>query len=170
VKIFKSMQKITKASSEQAQLIHELVHQIYKPTYQDILSEEQILFMLEQSYTISALKEAIATSQDFYLSWDERDRAVGFMALKDSTSNVLRIEKLYLLPETQGKGYGSDFIDFAKQEAKRRDKSILELNVNRGNKAYFFYLKKGFKVTQEVDIPYFGYILDDYVMQKEVIS
>ena len=162
------MSTITKATAAQAQIIHELVHQIYKPTYQAILSDEQIQFMLDRSYTVTALQEAMEAEQDFYLIWDDTECAVGFMALKNSTEDILRIEKLYLLPETQGKGYGSDFIAYAKQEAMQRNKSILELNVNRGNSAYFFYLKKGFKVTQEIDIPYFGYVLDDYIMQATV--
>ncbi len=59
-------------------------------------------------------------------------------------------------------------ISFAEEEATQRGRDTLELNVNRGNKAYYFYLKQGFEVVEEVDIPYYGYILDDYVMQKKI--
>ena len=162
------MKKITQAIKEEAHLIHELVHQIYPPTYKHILSDDQIQFMLEKNYTISSLYEAMDSGQDFFLIWDDQDNPVGFMAVKSNMQDVLRIEKLYLLPETQGKGFGSEFIAFAEGIAINSKKSILELNVNRGNHAYYFYLKKGFKVIQEVDIPYYGYILDDYVMQKVI--
>ncbi len=162
------MQKITQATKEDAHLIHKLVHQIYGPTYSLILSDEQIQFMLEKNYTITSLHEAMDEGQDFYLIWDDQGNPVGFMALKSNIENVLRIEKLYLLPITQGKGFGTEFISFAEDTARNNKKSILELNVNRGNKAYYFYLKKGFKVIQEIDIPYHGYILDDYIMQKNV--
>jgi len=159
---------VFKANIEQAQIIHDLVHQIYFPTYKDILSVDQIDFMLERSYTVEALQKAMTTDQDFYLLQDADSRYVGFMALNDSAAETVRIEKLYLLPETQGKGCGKQLISFAGDVARSVHKKILELNVNRGNKAYHFYLSQGFKVTQEVDIPYFGYVLDDYVMQKEV--
>jgi ribosomal protein S18 acetylase RimI-like enzyme len=59
-------------------------------------------------------------------------------------------------------------IDFAQIQAQASGKAVLELNVNRGNSAYEFYKKIGFKVVEEVDISYYGYILDDYVMQREI--
>lgn len=158
---------IHRASFDDAAIIHRLAHQIYFPTYIGILSEEQMFFMLEKSYTIHALQESMKSDQDFFLAF-EQENPVGFIALKNIDEAVLRIEKLYLLPQTQGKGFGSRLIDFAIEQAKLKHKSVIELNVNRGNPAYNFYLKKGFKVVQEVDIPYFGYILDDYVMQIEL--
>ena len=161
------MLQIEKATTEDASIIHELAHQIYYPTYSGILSQEQMDFMLEKSYTVSALQESMLNDQDFYIAYDQQ-APIGFIALKSKNATILRIEKLYLLPLTQGKGFGSQLIDFAKNEASLRNKSIVELNVNRGNKAYYFYLKIGFKVVQEVDIPYFGYILDDYVMQVRI--
>lgn len=161
------MLEIRKANLEDAQLIHELVHQIYYPTYKEILSQGQIDFMLEKSYTVKALQESMSLDQDFYLALYDQ-RPVGFIALGAKDHKILRIEKLYLLPSTQGKGIGLKLIEFAKESAKKQDKSIVELNVNRGNKAYYFYLKTGFKVIEEVDIPYFGYVLDDYVMQISI--
>lgn len=157
---------VIKATADQAQIIHNLVHQIYYPTYKDILTKDQIDFMLDKSYTISALVESMCTDQDFYLLKEE-DVYIGFMALKQATDAIVRIEKLYLLPDTQGKGCGKLLINHAQDIALSNGKHVLELNVNRGNNAYHFYLKQGFKVIQEIDIPYYGYILDDYVMQKD---
>lgn len=159
---------IFKIDVDQAQLVHDLVHQIYYPTYCDILTKDQIEFMLEKSYTVPALQQAIQTDQHFYVLQDVEGVNLGFMAVKSASQDVLRIEKLYLLPQAQGLGAGRHLISYASSLASEEGKSILELNVNRGNKAYHFYLKQGFKVTQEVDISYFGYVLDDYVMQKTV--
>jgi GNAT superfamily N-acetyltransferase len=152
------------ANLAEAEIIHQLAHQIYYPTYTGVLSDDQMEFMLERSYTVRALQESMRTDQDFYLAFDVRN-PVGFMSLKNKDEDILRIEKLYLLPQTQGKGFGKELISFAKEEAKSRNKNIVQLNVNRGNKAYYFYLKMGFTVVEEIDIPYFDYILDDYVMQ-----
>ncbi len=159
---------VVKIDVSQVHLIHDLVHQIYYPTYRNILTKDQIDFMLEQSYTVAALQKALLMDQDFYVLKSLDGTDLGFMALKDATNDILRIEKLYLLPNAQGMGAGKFFISFASSIAKEFGKKFLELNVNRANNAYYFYLKQGFKVTQEIDIPYYGYILDDYIMQKTV--
>lgn len=159
---------VEKAGLDGIDHIQRLIFEIYPATYSDILSQEQITFMLQKSYTAEALAETMESGQDFYLLYDTDKNPKGFTALQAKTSAVLRIEKLYLLPKAQGKGLGKLLIDFAKREARQRGHSTLELNVNRNNKAYFFYLKQGFEVIAEVDIPYYGFVLDDYVMQLKV--
>lgn len=159
------MYSIRKADPGDARIIHELIHQIYYPTYHEILSRQQIDFMLTKSYTENALKEAMSAGQDFFILWED-DLPLGFVAVQNKNDFILRIEKLYILPGQQGKGLGVKLIDFAAAEAIERQRPMLELNVNRANKAYFFYLRQGFRVVKEVDIPYYGYILDDYIMQK----
>ncbi len=159
-----NMFSIRRANLAEAEIIHRLAHQIYYPTYTGILSDDQMKFMLERSYSVQALQESMQTDQDFYLAFD-KEKPIGFIALKDRVEDILRIEKLYLLPQTQGKGFGKELISFAIAEAKSKNINRVQLNVNRGNKAYYFYLKMGFTVVHEIDIPYFDYILDDYVME-----
>lgn len=164
------MKTIRKATAEDAVLIHELAHAIWYPTYGPILSQDQIAFMLEKMYATEVLEAAILEDQvQFYLLCDHADNAVGFLGLQPK-ADCLRIEKIYLLPITQGKGYGKLLIEFSTDRAKELGLPELELNVNRGNQAYHFYLKQGFEVVEEVDIPYYGYVMDDYVMRKRLIS
>lgn len=155
------------ATIAEAHVIAAIGEASYRSTYPGILSEEQINFMLQKSYTVSAIQEMMQQGQDFYLLVEEA-MAKGFIAVQLKDEAILRIEKLYLLPETIGKGYGHALINFAAAWAQQKGLSTLELNVNRGNPAYHFYLKQGFTVREIVDIPYYGYVLDDYVMQKEV--
>lgn len=42
----------------------------------------------------------------------------------------------------------------------------LDLNVNRYNKARFFYEKVGFVIIKEEDIPMGEYWMNDFVMRK----
>jgi len=137
--------------------------------YATVLPQEQIDFMLQKSYSESGIREAMARGKQFFLLASE-DVPAGFISLFPKTPDILRIEKLYLLPVAQGKGFGKKLIDFAVAQAKESSRSVVELNVNRRNKAYHFYLKQGFRVVREVDIPYFGFVLDDYVMQKEITN
>jgi|SRR5690606_15265782 len=163
------MTQIVAADLKDVSLIHHLANEIWPVTYSAILSQEQINFMLEENYSKSALTQAIQTQQhQFFILYDQSE-AIGFMALH-FLSQILRIEKLYLKPIGQGKGFGKKLIDFAATKALQSNVYILELNVNRGNNAYNFYLKQGFEVVKILDIPYYQFILDDYVMQKKLIS
>lgn len=160
------MTEIRQANIEDASLIHDLAHAIWYPTYENILSKKQIDFMLDKMYSVEVLSAAIQNNTAFHLLYEE-ENAVGFIGIVPK-GELLRIEKIYLLPSTQGKGYGKQLIDYAAQEAKKLGLDTLELNVNRSNNAYQFYLKQGFEVIQEVDIPYYEFTLDDFVMRKKL--
>ena len=45
---------------------------------------------------------------------------------------------------------------------------VLELNVNRYNKALVFYEKMGFRTIREEDVPIGPYWMNDYVMCKQL--
>jgi len=54
------------------------------------------------------------------------------------------------------------------QAIKRRNNKLL-LNVNRQNKARFFYEKLGFKIAYSEDIEIGnGYLMNDFVMVKDI--
>lgn len=163
------MTKISKASIADWKTIEQIAHQSWQHGYATVLSQAQIDFMLQKSYSKNGILEAMQQGHVFFILTSE-SIPVGFVSLFFKTSDILRIEKLYLLPEAQGKGLGKELIDFASMQAKERACPIIELNVNRSNKAYHFYLRQGFQVVQEIDIPYFGFVLNDYVMQKKVES
>jgi ribosomal protein S18 acetylase RimI-like enzyme len=73
------------------------------------------------------------------------------------------------MPDAQGKGLGKILIEETESQAIKRRNSKLSLNVNRQNKARFFYEKLGFKIayTEDIDIGN-GYLMKDYVMVKEI--
>ena len=49
---------------------------------------------------------------------------------------------------------------------KRKGRDRFTLNVNRYNKALYFYEKHGFTIAQEVDIEIGeGYFMNDYIMK-----
>ncbi|TDS14914.1 GNAT family N-acetyltransferase [Sphingobacterium paludis] len=148
-------------------IIEKLAQQSWWHGYANVLSDQQIQFMLQQLYSEEGIRKAMQTGQRFYLA-TENHNSIGFMALQHKQPDILRIEKLYLLPQVQGKGYGRALLDFAQQRALALQIHTIELNVNRKNKAYFFYLKQGFHIVEEIDIPYFNFILDDYIMQKTI--
>jgi ribosomal protein S18 acetylase RimI-like enzyme len=82
---------------------------------------------------------------------------------------VTRIHKIYILPQTQGKGIGKLLIDTIGNLAKKNQSIALSLNVNRSNNALIFYKKIGFEIVGEEDIELeHGYLMEDYIMEKQL--
>ena len=76
---------------------------------------------------------------------EDEDRLVGVMSLRQR-SNKVSIETLAVKKEFQSKGFGSKFIEFAKQFTKERGFKVLHAYSFSEYQATDFYLKKGFKV------------------------
>lgn len=150
--------------------IHQLAEAIWWPTYQPILSSEQISFMLEKMYSEEALADQMLAEGMNFLIVEQDSHPVGFAAysLTDTENQVYKIHKLYVLPDQQGKGTGRMLINYMATVAAGSGGKILELNVNRGNPAFHFYKKIGFTVHQEVDIPYYQFVLNDYILRKPI--
>jgi GNAT superfamily N-acetyltransferase len=79
----------------------------------------------------------------------------------------MRIPKLYVRFDAQGSGVGKHLLNEVDKEAKLMNIPYLELNVNRYNKALYFYRRNGFFIYRSEDIPYKGYWLNDYVLRRK---
>jgi ribosomal protein S18 acetylase RimI-like enzyme len=162
---------LEKINKNQLPVIKDLAYTIWPSTYGEILSEAQLHYMLANFYSIENLENQMNNDQIFELLCDENE-VVGFVAYEfncgfESLSHPLtKIHKIYLLPETQGKGFGKFMIDEVIKIAKHNHQKGVFLNVNKYNKAKFFYEKLGFIITKEevIDIGN-NYIMDDYVME-----
>jgi ribosomal protein S18 acetylase RimI-like enzyme len=155
------------ASKEQFPIIRDLAYKIWPSAYGKILSKEQLDYMLDMIYSIESIEKQVAKNQVFLLII-ENDKYLGFASyeLNIDNSNKTKIQKLYVLPETQGKGIGRKAIDFIKQIASDANNETLILNVNKYNKAKDFYLNYGFKIIDSITIDIGkGYVMDDYVME-----
>lgn len=157
---------IQSATPADVSTICRLAHEIWWPTYRDLLPHGQIRLMLELMYSESALLNQLENGQQFSLA-TRNGTAVGFVGFQiKPESSVMRIEKLYVLPSEQGKGTGKRLINHVAALALAANLPCLELNVYRHNPAKAFYERQGFTVVSEVEIPYHGYALKDYIMQK----
>jgi GNAT superfamily N-acetyltransferase len=101
----------------------------------------------------------------------EDETNLGFIGIEHNYNDkaVTKIHKIYLLPETQGKGIGKKVIDEIGKLALDNNSTALILNVNRFNTALGFYKKIGFEIVDEVNIDIGkGYLMEDYVMEKKL--
>ena len=150
-------------------LISELAEKTWWPSYSQIISDEQISFMLQDMYSTESLLEQMKSGIEFLMA-ERENIGIGFAAysLVDSDNQVYKLHKLYVLPSEQGLGTGKKLIDQVADSAKLKGGKTLELNVNRGNPAQHFYKKTGFDIYQTADINYHHFVLNDYVMRKEL--
>ena len=165
------MQEIQKAGIKDIDLVQELAFSIWPDAYGSILSNDQLNYMLELIYSKDALTKQIESGHQFILVC-ENDIAVGFASYSPKiTGNlaIFRLHKLYVLPNQQGKGTGKLLLNFIIEKIKEEGATILELNVNRHNKAFHFYTKLGFTISKEEDIDIGnGYFMNDYVMELKM--
>ncbi|QNF33676.1 GNAT family N-acetyltransferase [Adhaeribacter swui] len=145
-----------------------VAEQTWAPTYQSILSAEQIAYMYQEIYDPSALEKQASEGQQFLLLLHNQKPA-GFAAYsRQKEATVFKLNKIYVLPSCQGHGFGYQLIKAVEDAAKRAGGTTLLLNVNRHNPAKAFYENCGYTVAYEEDIPIGPYFMNDYVMQKEL--
>jgi GNAT superfamily N-acetyltransferase len=160
---------ISVATNNQLVIIKELAYQIWPKAYHKILSKQQLDYMLDLMYSIESLTKQMDYNHIFLLVEDSNSY-IGFASfeLNYDFSNKTKIQKLYVLPQIQGKGIGKMLIDFIEKKAIENNQSGLLLNVNKYNTAKDFYLKQGYKISysEVIDIGK-GYVMDDYILEKE---
>jgi GNAT superfamily N-acetyltransferase len=164
------MYTIREATVNDSETIRALANEIWWPTYSPILADDQINFMLNDRYSTDVLAKQIQDKEQTYLLLIAEEQTAAFAAYSpdDKDPNIYKLHKLYMLPSTQGKGYGKILLNAVYEKVLAAGKNILELNVHRHNPAKSFYEKMGFTIAYEIDIPFGPYFLNDYVMRKEL--
>jgi len=166
--IFKIMELI-KATVNDIPLIQDLAKRSWESAYAGIISDRQINYMLDLMYSE---KEISAHFQHpdyhYYLIFDENNKSFeGFIGYEHGyEEQTTKLHRIYLVPESKGKGFGKKAIDFLKvQVSDQGDKRII-LNVNKINTAREFYKSQGFRVYGEVVVDIGnGFVMDDFEME-----
>lgn len=164
---------ILEASVNDIQAIQNIASITWPITYGKILSKAQLEYMLELIYSDEALMFQINKKEQLFFLIRDVEETIGFFSIENNYKNeaITKINKLYLLPETQGKGFGKKVIEIIEKLALRNNAAKLSLNVNKFNSALSFYQKIGFKIIEEVNIDIgSGYLMEDFVMEKELCN
>jgi ribosomal protein S18 acetylase RimI-like enzyme len=162
---------IVTATAKDYQTIRDIAHETWPIAYGEILSKTQLDYMLGAFYNDEALNDSVVNKGHHFVLAKEGEETLGFASYEHNYNQKpqTKIHKIYVLPQTQGKGIGKILIDFIENVAKENHSTELSLNVNRFNKALHFYQKLGFEIVGEVDIELdYGYLMEDYVMEKKI--
>lgn len=154
-------------------VIADIAQQTWYVTYKNILTINQIDYMLEMMYSNNALTEQMTKlNHHFLLIKDEPTNSyVGFVSYELNYKNSLKtkLHKLYVLPNYHGKGLGRILINAVMEKARHNKNEIVTLNVNRNNNAKSFYEYIGFTISGKEDIDIGnGFLMEDYILDIKV--
>jgi len=144
---------------------------IWRTHYPGMISAEQIEYMLVKMYALETLREDIDLRAIRYVQLFVGEELAGFAALgPEEQPKLFKLHKLYLHPAWHGRGLGSLLLSHCEREAGRLGADRLMLTVNKLNvKAMAAYQRNGFAITNSVMVEIGGgFVMDDYVMEKEL--
>ena len=145
--------------------IRSVVHEVWPIAYREMITQEQISYMLEWMYVDESLNKQVEEEGCVFIVYEEDNSVQGFASFSEIESTLFKLHKLYVFTSLQGKGIGKSLLDDVKKRAAALGAGAIELQVNKKNIAQHFYLKQGFTIDRELvlDIGN-GFVMDDYVM------
>ena len=178
---------IRKATGKDLQTIHEMAQVVFRHTYRDILSPEQMEYMMDMMYSMPNLQKQLEEGHNYYMAYMspeplistgyEDDAPCGYVSVQYEGQDadgieVFHLHKIYVMPEAQGMGVGQKLfqtvIDHVREEVSSCQARI-ELNVNKFNSAVNFYEHMGMRVLLEEDFPIGnGFYKTDYIMGLDI--
>ncbi len=156
------------AASIDIELLSSLAREIWTVCYPGIIANEQIEYMLNLMYAQESIAQEIQDNVQWVIL--ESDTfPIGFLSFTPSDGTV-KLNKLYLKAEQQGKGFGKAGLKYVIEYARNNHFKRVYLTVNKNNiKAINAYEKTGFVRTESVvnDIGG-GFVMDDYIYSFEI--
>lgn len=155
-------------------LIHGMAEVVFRRTYAEILSPEQMEYMMDWMYSEEHLREQMDSGHQYFLAFCGEVPA-GYVSVQPEDApeaggrQVFHLQKLYVMPEFQGRGLGRTLFDRAVSSIAPCAPCRIELNVNRNNPAVKFYEHIGMRRLRQGDFPIGqGFYMNDYIMGLDV--
>jgi N-acetylglutamate synthase-like GNAT family acetyltransferase len=155
---------IRSATINDIAIIQQIAQTTWPVAYEDIISKDQLDYMLDLMYSNDSLQNQMTKGHQFYL-FEIASNPIGFASVSNEGEYIFKLNKLYVLPSTQKTGAGKALLQKVIEHAKAEHGKQLILQVNKQNTAKAFYLKQGFTVLREdiLELAH-GYVMDDYIM------
>ncbi len=147
-----------------------LAREIWHAHYPSIIGIAQTDYMLAQRYAPEVIRRELERSD---LWWDVLrvgGTMIAFASSFSADDGTVKLDKLYVHPARQRRGYGAMLIDHTCDRARRLGFGRVVLAVNKHNaSAIAAYCKHGFDTVDAVvkDIGG-GFVMDDYIMAKRL--
>lgn len=145
-------------------LVRRLADEIWHAHYPEIISVEQIDYMLDRMYAPATIERELRDGRVWEVILLDA-QAVGFLSYSPAVP-VLKLHKLYVHTGHHGQGLGRAALARVKAAAQAAASSSVCLFVNKRNlKAIRAYERAGFVVAESVVTDFgSGFVMDDYRM------
>ena len=143
--------------------IADLANVIWQQHYPNIISQQQIDYMLHLIYSPESLKEQMEKKRHQFILIKVNAVSQGFISVHTENNREWVLNKFYINQQEASKGIGSKTFELLKEIIRP---TKITLTVNRQNfKSINFYFKQGFKIECVADFDIGkGYVMNDFVM------
>lgn len=158
------------AAPDVAELIA-LARRIWNVHYPGIIGQAQVDYMLAQRYTVERLQQELAMPEIRWQLARQAGQLIGFAStIHLPEVRELKLDKLYVAPEAQGRGVGRALVASAVARAQALACGALILAVNKNNEqAITAYRRFGFVVRAESKVEIgAGFVMDDFIMARSL--
>ena len=164
------------ARTDDIAIIRDMAEVAFRHTYREILSPEQIDYMMDWMYSPDNLLKQFEDGHVYYILFS-LERPCGYVSVQKEGTDSVNIEvwhlqKIYVLPSEQGKGFGKLLFEKAVSHVKENSSLMnarIELNVNRQNTAVSFYRHLGMTILRDGDFHIGnGFYMNDYIMGMNI--
>lgn len=156
-------------SDEDLRQIASMGFSVWCETYEGMVPDEQIFYMLKKYQSFEALRDQVDDRGYTYLMLREGSTPVGYCGFVPDDRGLF-LSKLYILKEHRHKGYSARVVDHLNDIAAAKGLECIHLTVNRNNRnAVEVYRHEGFEITEDVDTPIGGgFVMNDHIMERPV--
>jgi GNAT superfamily N-acetyltransferase len=146
-------------------VIYQLADKIWHEHYPDVITVEQIDFMLRTRYAPNVMQQQIQNGERFFIAY-EGATPVAYASVELKGDSYF-LHKFYVDVSLHRNGAGSQFFNYLRTQINAG--IPIRLQVNRQNyKAVNFYFKKGFVIETVGDFDIGGgYYMNDFIMLRK---
>ena len=161
--------RFQKATTEDLPLLYQLAEEIWIPAFAPLFTETQLRALYAGMYNDELLTRWLSREGNELYFIYQSEKAIGYTAVENH-SDFLKLDKIYIHPSLQGKGYGGEAMKKIEEIATEAGLTRIQLRVNRENdSAISFYQNRDFRITESIDFPGpEGFLYEDYLMTKNL--
>ncbi len=155
------------ATAADIPLLRDLAERSWRASYAEMISGEQIDYMLAWMYSAEKIAAELNSGVRWFLV-ALGEEPIGYLSLTVHAPESAELNKLYLLREHQGRGFGQAMLAHALATAAAAGCGELRLRVNKANtRALRAYESAGFRIVDALVAEIGGgFVMDDYVLTR----
>ncbi len=165
---------IREVTSNDVELLKNIMSSTFRESYEILDGKEAIDLYINQYFKIDDLVRLISQKGSHLYLVHLLGNPIGYLQLNEpgyqsdlEEKECIEIQRIYLLKEFQGKGYGTMMMNWIEQKVKTLHYSRIWLGVWKLNpKAVNFYNKLGYQIFGSHSFPMASGTDSDYLMEK----